>query len=304
MIKVFGHLSPDTDSVLSAITFAWYLNNVEKKEAVAYRCGEMNKETKYVLDRFQLPYPELLTLNAGDEVAIVDTNNPEELPTNLSEAKILYVVDHHKMAGLSTPSPLSVTIRPVASTTSLLYSSFFNGNTSGVDKHILGIILAGILSDTLEFRSPTTTEIDKQNAVALATELGISTTELATEMFNAKSDVSEYTAKQLITIDSKVFQIKGKALRVSVLETTNPAAVLTQKDAVKVAMDQLKQEEKFDDMLFFVVDILKEEAHLVATTPSAKDIAEAAFGVTIESDVVILPGVLSRKKQIIPMLEK
>jgi manganese-dependent inorganic pyrophosphatase len=304
MIKVFGHKSPDTDSVLSAIVFAWYLNNVVRKEATAYINGEPNNETTYLLNRFEIACPEKLVLEAGDEVVIVDTNNPEELPANISEAKILEIVDHHKMSGLATASPVTVTIRPVASTTSLIFSQFFRGIADGVDSNIIALMLAGILSDTLEFRSPTTTELDKYNASVLAEVLKIDMSELATEMFNAKSDISKYSAKELVLLDSKVFNIKGKNLRISSMETTNPAASLDQKQQIKEAMEVIKKDENLDDVLFFVIDILKEEAHLIVSSESAKALCETAFGKPVDGDTVVLPGVLSRKKQIIPQLEK
>lgn len=304
MVKVFSHKSPDTDAVLSAIVYSWYLNNIAKKESVPYVNGELNNETTFVLDFFKVSAPEKLPeLQKGEEVVIVDTNNPEELPENIADAKIVEIVDHHKLSGLMTSAPLTMTLRPLASTTSVIFSTFMNGQTEGVDAGILGLILAGILSDTLEFRSPTTTQIDKDNAAKIATALGINMTELANEMFDAKSDLTGYSAKDILMLDSKVFTLQGKNVRISVLETTSPAVALSQKEAIKAEMETLKNSGEADEVLFFIVDILKEEATLIVTTDSAKAMCEKAFGETFIDDMVVLPGVLSRKKQIIPALE-
>jgi manganese-dependent inorganic pyrophosphatase len=305
MLKVFGHKSPDTDSVLSAIVYAWYSNTINHKEATAYVNGDLNNESKFVLDHFQVAYPEKLAqLAAGDEVVIVDTNNPEELPGNISEAKIVEIVDHHKLSGLATAGPISMILKPVASTTSIIFSTLLQGKTEGVDSNILGLILAGIISDTLEFRSPTTTPVDKQNAEMIAAALQINITELANQMFAAKSDISQYSAKELLLLDSKVFNIKGQNIRIAALETTDPMASVNQKSQLKIEMQAIKQAENLGEVLFFAIDILKEEAHLIVASESAKAMCEAAFGVTIADDSVILPGVISRKKQIIPALEK
>ncbi len=306
MIKVFGHKSPDTDAVLSAVVYAWVLNNVAKVEATPYVNGELTKETKFALEYFNVPAPEKLPeLQKDDKVVIVDTSNPEELPESISLAKIIEIVDHHKLSGLSTSSPLTVTLRPLASTTSVIFSHFLTSKTDNVDKGILGLILAGILSDTLEFRSPTTTEVDKENARIIAEFLNINITELASKMFAAKSDLTGYSAKEILLMDSKVFSIKGQNLRISALETTLPEAVLAQKDAIKVEMEATRVSENLNEVLFFVIDILNEAATLIVTTETAKSMCEAAFGAKFESgsDTVLLPGVLSRKKQIIPALE-
>ncbi|MCC7303867.1 manganese-dependent inorganic pyrophosphatase [bacterium] len=307
MIKVFGHKSPDTDAVLSAIVYAWVLKTKQNIDATAYVNGELNKEAKFVLEHFGISAPEKLPdIQKDEQVVIVDTNNPEELPANITDARIIDIIDHHKLSGLSTALPLNVTLRPLASTTSVIFTHFLNSQTEGVDKGILGLILAGILSDTLEFRSPTTTEIDKTNATLIATALGINMTDLATQMFVAKSDLTGYSAKDILLSDSKVFEIKGKKLRISALETTLPSAALSQKDAIKAEMEAQKTTEGLDEVLFFVIDILKEVATLLVTTDSAKTMCETAFNTKFAegADSVELPGVLSRKKQIIPALEK
>jgi manganese-dependent inorganic pyrophosphatase len=168
---------------------------------------------------------------------------------------------------------------------------------------IKGLMLSCILSDTLAFRSPTTTEVDKDVAEALAKDLGIDIEAYAAEMFEAKSDVSAFSDAELLRMDSKEYEVDGKKFRVSVLETTAPQIVLDRKASLMKAMPKVAKEDKVDEVLLFVVDIIKEEATMLIPNDVVKTIAEKSFDTTVEGDGVVLPGVMSRKKQIIPMLK-
>lgn len=305
MIKVFGHLSPDTDATCSAIIWAWYLNQHTANDATAYVLGELNSETAYVLNRFSIATPDLLPpLTAGDEVAIVDTNNPQELPATITDVNVLTLIDHHKLVGgLSTDTPPSITIRPLACTATIIYDLLTEQEISLPDD-IKGLTLAAILSDTLEFRSPTTTPHDKDVAERLATELNLPLTALAAEMFAAKSDISGFSNAGLIKLDSKKYEVGDKNFRVSVLETTNPASVLARRDGIIEAITTcIAEEHDVDDVLFFIVDILKEEATVLTYNNLTKQVIGASFGVTVEAETEILPGIVSRKKQILPALK-
>jgi manganese-dependent inorganic pyrophosphatase len=168
---------------------------------------------------------------------------------------------------------------------------------------IKGAMLTCILSDTLEFRSPTTTDHDRAVAERLAEELGVSIPELAEQMFAAKSDVSAFSEAELLRMDSKEYTVDGTSFRVSVLETTSPSAILDRKDALAEAMPVVAAEDGVAQVLLFVVDILNEEATLLVPNDLVKDVAEKSFGVSVSGDTVVLPGVMSRKKQIIPALK-
>lgn len=305
MIKVFGHIAPDTDATGSAILWAWYLNTHTSQKATAYVLGSLNKETSFVLDRWGVAEPELLgALTDTDEVVIVDTNNPQELPGDISSAQIINIIDHHKLIGdLSSKKPMEVTMRPYASTASVIYS-LIEEHTDKMPDDMAGVMLSCILSDTLAFRSPTTTSHDKDIAEKLAKKLKIKISEYADEMFAAKSDISDFTDKGLIHMDSKKFAVGDKNIRVSALETTDPASVLARKEGLVEAINSILAEEKdVDDVLLFVIDILKEEATVLTYNPFTKGLIEASFGVTVEGDTKVLPGILSRKKQIIPVLQ-
>lgn len=306
MIKVFGHISPDTDAAVSAIIWAWYLNTHTANKAEPLVLGQLNRETTFVLNKWNIAEPRLLDteLLATDQIVIVDTNNPKELPESIAQAEIIQIIDHHMLAGgLSSRKPIDIRITPVASTATVIFD-LMGIDIDSLPEHIAGLLLSSILSDTLAFRSPTTTPKDKSLAETLALRLNLSIDTYSNEMFDAKSDISDFTDIGLIHLDSKKFEIGNLNIRISVIETTNPKSVLNRKDSIISAFEEIKSEEKdTDDILFFIVDILKEESTVLTYNQFTKDIIFASFGVSENSDHVVLPGIISRKKQIIPSLK-
>jgi len=303
-IQVFGHKSPDTDSTGSPIIWAWYLNEVKDRDAKAVLLGEPNTEAAFMLNYWDLPKPAIVTGVAADTpVVIVDTNNPAELPDGINDADVQVIIDHHALVGgLETKRPIDITIRPLACTATIMHQ-LMGDDAARMPKPVKGAMLTCILSDTLEFRSPTTTETDKSLAESLAKELGLSIAEYAAEMFAAKSDVSAFSEAELLRMDSKEYEVDGKQFRVSVLETTSPQTVLDRKDALMAAMPQVADEDGADQVLLFVVDILNEEATLLVPNDLVKSVALNSFDATATGDTVLLPGIMSRKKQIIPNLK-
>ncbi len=301
---VFGHKSPDTDSTGSPIIWAWYLSQVQGIPAEPRLLGEPNTEAAFVLERWKLEKPAIISeVAAGTPVVIVDTNNPAELPAAINEADIQGIIDHHKLVGgLETKGPIDITIRPLACTATIMHD-LIGQDMSKAPMPVKGAMLSCILSDTLEFRSPTTTPRDREVAQALAAELSISIPDYAAELFAAKSDVSRFSEAELLRMDSKEYEVGGKQFRVSVLETTSPGTVLSRKDALVAAMGPVAREDGADQVLLFVVDILNEEATLLVPNDLVKTVAENSFGATVTGDTVVLPGVVSRKKQIIPNLK-
>lgn len=305
MVKVFGHLSPDTDATCSAIVWAWYLNEHTAHEATPFVLGELNSETAFVLNHFGFNTPELLTdLNPGDDVVVVDTNNPQELPANISEANILQIIDHHKLVGgLTTDTPPDITIRPLACTATIQFDLMTQAGVT-IPKNIAGLMLSAILSDTLAFRSPTTTPHDKDVVEKLASIAGIDHIAYADLMFAAKSDISGFTDSGLIKLDSKKYEVGDKNFRVSVLETTTPHTVLARKEGIIDAIKTCVAEEgDIDDVLLFIVDILNEEATVLTYNDLTKQVISSSFGVSVTEDTEVLPGIVSRKKQILPALK-
>lgn len=302
-IKVFGHKSPDTDSTGSPLIWAWYLSEVKGTPAEAKLLGEPNTEAVFVIDRWGFDKPEIISGVAADEpVVIVDTNNPAELPDAINDADILAIIDHHKLVGgIETKGPIDITIRPLACAATVMHE-LMGEDAAKMPENIKGAMLSCILSDTLEFRSPTTTDHDKALAEKLAGELGVSIPDYAAEMFAAKSDVSAFSDAELLRMDSKEYGVGVTKFRVSVLETTAPGVVLDRKASLMETMTSVASEDGVDQVLLFVVDILNEEATLLVPNDMVKTVAEKSFGATSSGDTVVLPGVMSRKKQIIPNL--
>ena len=301
---VFGHKSPDTDSTGSPLIWAWYLNEVKGVSAAAKLLGEPNTEAAFVLERWSLDKPEIIAdVDAGQPVVIVDTNNPAELPAGINAADIQAIIDHHKLVGgLETKGPIDITIRPVACTATIMHD-LMGDDAAKMPKAIKGAMLSCILSDTLEFRSPTTTQADRVVVAALAADLGINVSAYAAEMFAAKSDVSRFSDAELLRMDSKEFTVEGKKFRVSVLETTSPETVLSRKASLMETMKTVAEEDGVDQVLLFVVDILNEQSTMLIPNALTKQVAEASFATACgDADSVVLPGVVSRKKQIIPNL--
>lgn len=303
MIKVFGHFSPDVDSTGSPLIWAWYLSQIMHTPAEAVLLGEPNTEAKFALSHWGFEQPEILhDLAPGTPIVIVDTNNPDELPKGINDADIQAIIDHHKLVGgLETKGPIDITMRPLACTATIMYE-MIGEHMAQAPRGIKGMMLSCILSDTLEFRSPTTTQTDRDVAQTLADELGVDINALAAQMFAAKSDVSAFSDAELLKMDAKKFNVGDKNFRISVLETTSPDQILSRKAALMAAMPAVAAEDGADEVMLFVIDILKEEATLLIPNDVVKTVAAKSFNVSINGDTVVLPGVMSRKKQIIPVL--
>lgn len=301
---VFGHKSPDTDSTGSPILWAWYLNEIRGEAAAAVLLGEPNTEAAFMLDRWNLPKPAIIAdVDANAPVVIVDTNNPAELPANINNADIRAIIDHHKLAGgIETKGPIDITMRPLACTATIMID-LMGADAESMPDWAKGAALTCILSDTLEFRSPTTTAHDRAVAERLAADLGIDIPSYAAEMFAAKSDVTSFTDAELLRMDSKEYEVDGTGFRVSVLETTAPNVLLDRKASLMNSMTAVAAEDGVDQVLLFVIDILNEEATLLVPNDLVRTVAEKSFGASVDGDTVLLPGIMSRKKQIIPSLK-
>ncbi|MGR3621586.1 manganese-dependent inorganic pyrophosphatase [Pseudophaeobacter sp.] len=303
-VQVFGHKSPDTDSTGSPLIWAWYLNEIKGTAAEAVLLGEPNTEAAFVVEKWGVGKPAIKTeFAAGSQAVIVDTNNPAELPANVNDLDVLAIIDHHKLVGgLETKGPIDITIRSLACTATIMHD-LMGPDADKMPDTIKGLMLSCILSDTLEFRSPTTTDQDKALAEKLAAELNLDLGAYAAEMFAAKSDVSAFSDAELIRMDSKEYEVDGTKFRVSVLETTAPEIPLGRKASLMDSFAAVQDEDGVDQVLLFVVDILKEEATLLVPNDLVKTVAEKSFGATVDGDAVVLPGIMSRKKQIIPNLK-
>lgn len=302
MSKVFvtGHKNPDTDSICSALSYA-ALKQAQGVEAVAVRLGEVNKETQYALDYFQVEAPELIaSVEEKQAVMLVDHNEPAQSVDGLDKAELLEIVDHHRLSGLNTANPIFVHIEPVGCTATII-TKMFDCQKVELPKKIAGLLLSAIVSDTVLFKSPTCTEQDKAAAEKLAVIAGVNLKEYGMAMLKAGADLGDLTPAQIAKTDSKPFSFgKYKAIvaQISVMDT---ADILAKKAELVAAMQELCQNEGYDMSLLMVTDIMEESTELVFVGEPKQLIADA-FGKDASGDSIYLPGVMSRKKQIVPQL--
>lgn len=302
MSKVFitGHKNPDTDSICSALSYA-ALKQAQGVEAVAVRLGEVGKEAQYALDYFQVEAPELIaSVEEKQAVMLVDHNEPAQSVDGLDKAELLEIVDHHRLGGLNTANPIFVHIEPVGCTATII-TKMFDCQKVELPKKIAGLLLSAIVSDTVLFKSPTCTEQDKAAAEKLAVIAGVNLKEYGMAMLKAGADLGDLTPVQIAKTDSKPFSFgKYKAIvaQISVMDT---ADILAKKAELVAAMQELCQNEGYDMSLLMVTDIMEESTELVFVGEPKQLIADA-FGKDASGDSIYLPGVMSRKKQIVPQL--
>lgn len=302
MSKVFvtGHKNPDTDSICSALSYA-ALKQAQGVEAVAVRLGEVNKETQYALDYFQVEAPELIaSVEEKQAVMLVDHNEPAQSVDGLEKAELLEIVDHHRLGGLNTANPIFVHIEPVGCTATII-TKMFDCQKVELPKKIAGLLLSAIVSDTVLFKSPTCTEQDKAAAEKLAVIAGVNLKEYGMAMLKAGADLGDLTPAQIAKTDSKPFSFGNYKAIVAQISVMDTADILAKKAELVAAMQELCQNEGYDMSLLMVTDIMEESTELVFVGEPKQLIADA-FGKDASGDSIYLPGVMSRKKQIVPQL--
>ena len=303
-ICVVGHTNPDTDSVAAAISYANFLK-AQGQDAVACMqtdAASLNPESKTLLARFGLAAPEMLKDAEGKKVALVDHSDIIQAPANIMKAELVAVVDHHKIGDVTTNSPIFFYAQPVGCTCTVLNEMY---KTAGIaiPKDIAGIMLAAILSDTVNFKSPTCTPADKAACADLAKVAGVSDmNELFMEMLKAKSAVDGIPAKDLLFRDYKDFDMKGSKVGVGQLELATLDQVAAIRDALYAEMQKVKSEGRHS-VLLMLTDVVKEGTDLMVISDDAA-IIEKAFGKKLSGNSMWIDGMMSRKKQTIPNLQK
>ncbi|MDN5358203.1 MAG: manganese-dependent inorganic pyrophosphatase [Candidatus Diapherotrites archaeon] len=301
MIHVFGHRNPDTDAICSAIGYA-YLLRQKGKEAKAFRLGEINAETKLVLERFGVEVPEMLESAAGKDVWLMDHNEFEQSADGIEEANIVGVIDHHKIK-FSYDKPITYIALPWGSSSTIV-AKLFEIEGIEIPRDIAGCLLSAILSDTVIFKSPTTTDVDREMAEKLARIAGIDDLKAwGIELFKAKSKIREKSAREIVLNDYKVYDFADKKFLINQVEVIDDSDVLARKEEILEEMRKVKEEQGLFAVLTMVTDIMKEGTTLLVVADDVSPI-ERAFGKKVEENAIWLPGVMSRKKQIVPPLEK
>ena len=297
---IFGHKNPDTDSITSSLVMANFERKMGNSEAVACRLGNINKETEYVLNYLGIEAPELIeNVEDGANVILVDHNSPKESIDNLENVNILKVVDHHKIA-LETSYPLYYRAEPVGCTETVMYK-LYKENGVEVDKTIATLMVSAIISDTLLLKSPTTTEEDKKAVKELAEIAGINPEEYGLEMLKAGTDLSSFSIDEILHLDAKKIDFKAVKALVNQVNTASIPEVMKMKADLEARMNEIIVEENLDLFMLLITDIVNSNSQVIALGKDAS-LVEKAYGVKLEDNTALLKGVVSRKKQVVPIM--
>lgn len=302
-ILIYGHKNPDTDTIMSAMVLADLESKIGINKVKPCRLGNVNKETQYALDYLKIEAPELIQeLQEGQEVMLVDHNSFTQSAKGVEKAKILRVVDHHKISEFETSEPLYYTAMPVGCTSTILYDLYVVNNID-IEPKVAGMMLSAIISDTLLFKSPTCTPKDEEVAKKLAEIANIDINTYGLDMLKAGTDLSDYTTEELINIDSKEFNTNGVKYQVSQINTACIEDVLKNKEEIEKTINNFIQANNIDMYVFMITDILENNSQIIVLGEKS-EIAEKAFNIKLENNMAFLPGVVSRKKQIVPVIDK
>ena len=300
-ILVFGHKNPDTDTICSAIAYA-ELKNKLGKDVKAVRLGEINEETKYALNYFKVEKPELVENVAGKEIILVDHNERTQTADGFEEAKVLELIDHHRISNFNVDEPLYARVEPVGCTATIILK-LFKENGLAPSKETAGLMLSAIISDTLLFKSPTCTQCDAKAGKELAEIAGVDLKEYGLEMLKAGTALGDKSEAELLNMDMKIFEIDGEKIGVAQVNTVNEAEVLERKEKLLAEIDNIIAKEGLKFFMLAITNILTNDSTALVSG-NGNDVIEKAFGEKVDSNLVILKGVVSRKKQIIPPLTK
>ncbi|MBD5417855.1 MAG: manganese-dependent inorganic pyrophosphatase [Desulfovibrio sp.] len=298
---VIGHMNPDTDSIVSAIAAA-DLYAKRGIDVTAAAQAAPTPETAFVLEKFGLPAPKIVNDVAGQDLFLVDFSDLAQAPAGMDSATVLGIVDHHKLGDVTTASPIEAWIWPVGCTCTVIKNMY---DFYGVElsRNVAGAMLSAILSDTVIFKSPTCTEADRKAVAELAEIAGVAdVTALGMEMFKVKSAVDGTPIRDLVFRDYKDFDMNGNKVGIGQLEVVDLSILEAVKDGLREELARVKGEGRHSVFLL-LTDIMKEGSELLIVSDDPA-VVESAFGVKVDGDTVWLPGVMSRKKQVVPNFEK
>ena len=302
MVKtyVFGHKSPDSDSITSSIVMANLEKELGNNGAKAYRLGNINKETEFILNYLDIDAPEFLeNVEDGADVILVDHNSPSESIDNLDNVNILKVVDHHKLA-LETSYPLFLRFEPVGCTETIL-CKLYEENGVEITKEIATLMLSAIISDTLLLKSPTTTDDDMLAVEKLSKIADVDVEEYGLKMLKAGTDLSSFTIDEILSLDAKQIDFKDVKSIVNQVNTASISDVMSMKDDLEDGINKIIDDENLDLFMLLITDIVNSNSQVIALGKDA-NLVEKAYNVKLEDNTVLLEGVVSRKKQVVPIM--
>ncbi|MCC9928647.1 manganese-dependent inorganic pyrophosphatase, partial [Streptococcus agalactiae] len=302
-ILVFGHQNPDSDAIGSSVAFAYLAKEAWGLDTEAVALGTPNEETAYVLDYFGVQAPRVVESAKAEGVETVILTDHNEFQQSISDIKdvtVYGVVDHHRVANFETANPLYMRLEPVGSASSIVYRMFKENGVS-VPKELAGLLLSGLISDTLLLKSPTTHASDIPVAKELAELAGVNLEEYGLEMLKAGTNLSSKTAAELIDIDAKTFELNGEAVRVAQVNTVDINDILARQEEIEVAIQEAIVTEGYSDFVLMITDIVNSNSEILALGSNMAKV-EAAFEFTLENNHAFLAGAVSRKKQVVPQL--
>jgi manganese-dependent inorganic pyrophosphatase len=297
---IFGHKNPDTDSITSSLVMAEFERQMGNSDVVAGRLGEINKETEYALNHIGVEAPVLLNeVEDGANVILVDHCNPQESIDNLENVNILKVVDHHKLT-LTTAYPLFYRAEPVGCTETVLYK-MYKENGLEITKEIASLMFSAIASDTLLLKSPTTTDEDRQVMKELAEISGLDLEGYGLDMIKAGTDLSSFSIKEILSLDAKRIDLKEVKSVINQVNTADISEVMKMKEDLEAGMREEIEEKGLDLFMLLITDIVNSNSQVIALGKDAS-LVEKAYGVTLVDNTALLEGVVSRKKQVVPIM--
>ena len=301
-VFVFGHQNPDSDAIGSSYGYA-YLKRQLGVDAEAVALGTPNEETSFVLDYFGVEAPRVVESAQSEDVnqvILTDHNEFQQSISDIKDVEVIEVVDHHRVANFETANPLMMRLEPVGSASSIVYRMFKENNVE-IPKDVAGLLLSGLISDTLLLKSPTTHASDPAVAEELARLAGVNLEEYGLAMLKAGTNLSSKSAGELIDIDAKTFELNGNQVRVAQVNTVDIADVLSRQEEIEEAITNSIKSNGYSDFVLMITDILNSNSEILALG-SNTDKVENAFDFVLENNHAFLEGAVSRKKQVVPQL--
>ena len=299
-ILIFGHKNPDTDTICSSIVYN-NLKRIQGMDTEAVRLGEINDETKYALEYFNVSLPRLVEeVKEGQHVILVDHNEFQQSANGIEKAVVREVIDHHRIANFETAAPLYYRAEPLGCTATIL-KKIYEEQSVHIDKQMAGLMLSAIISDSLLFKSPTCTLQDKVAAEELAKIAEVDAQEYGLAMLKAGASTTDKTAETLISLDAKEFVLGADKLVVAQINTVDANEVAERKEELVKAINAELSSKGLAAYVFVITNILTSDSEVLVLGEKQDKVA-AAFGKTLENDFMTLEGVVSRKKQVVPQI--
>jgi manganese-dependent inorganic pyrophosphatase len=300
-VLIFGHKNPDTDTICSAIAYA-DLKKQLGMDVEPVRLGQINGETQYALTQFNAETPRLVEAVAAEvnSVILVDHNERQQSANDIADVRVLEVIDHHRIANFETSDPLYYRCEPVGCTATIL-NKMYKENGKEIKPEIAGLMLSAIISDSLLFKSPTCTPEDVAAARELAAIAGVDAESYGLEMLKAGADVRDKSIADLLSLDAKGFEMGSSKVEIAQVNVVETADVLARQAEIEASISSIIEEKNLDLFLFVVTDILTNDSVGLALGSKAAAV-EKAYNVTLSNNTATLKGVVSRKKQIVPVL--